>query len=728
MNKSYNNLQAALAQVKPPKISLNELQGQKYNAQRVEVQQVPEGSTLEGVANLIQSGGEVFAGAVERERKYATEMYEKDKARGLDPVAEAKVRAENEKKTLGGYLHAGFVGDPLIYTKNVAAKRDIENEAFDIDTSIEAKIAQGDFTSMAQVEEVRNKLRKEATKNIAEKLGIEESNPYLSEGLAAKNDKSLKALFQKQTLQTEAQLRTANLDASRQAVSNMVQQGENNPAKYAAVIKNLRKEGSILNDNEERTMWNEVLKAVADSGDVGTLNGLLNQQVTLFGQTASYGDKMQPDVRNALILNAEDNLFKKNKELNDNFSRALTEATLTASNGNPQAALMQLDGMGEWLNQFQTSGQETPQHRMITNVRNQILTTQQRLNAERMARMEKQQEEYSEIIDYSTRIDQALAGDVVALDHTDISGIDKTIQDKAFMGKFDMIMNSSDLSTEQKQQAVYELASIAPRNSELYSALQRSIDGGLVNLDSSLVRSEYEGASEELPESFDKILTMYQNNPVGFSMISTPEQYAKVAAANKQIETLGWVNFQKASNAVGSMTKEQKKAFEEDISLKLEDTYLSTSDQNVIKAGTAAYLPAFKGDYDAAFEASMKDYQEQFSDVGGYDKINNKTLAPRGNSQEIPVVVNALQEKLNELQKANPDAMYTVEENHNGQIVIRDVRLGSKAIATTSNKLYDAEIKKRTDKEVKRVKDLDTKIDEGKDKKELSIFNPQRWW
>lgn len=709
-------LQQALKGIEAPKVTQREISQLKYNPAKQEVAQVNQTNYAGQLTGIMQAGAQLYDTHVKTSLKEAQTVYDHAKAQGIDPMEAAKQKAKEESETLiGGAIHAvqtGFGVDPLRYARAVTASNQAKEQMFDIDTEIETKIARGDFNSMEELVEYRNNIRVKTIEAVAESTGTASNDPFLLEGAAKYNTQSLEALTVRQARATEEMLVASNQRTFNSEVNNLLTTDVRNPVAYEEMFAQARRDGVVRNDNEEWTARHKLLNAVVERGDTALLNGLMNQTVTFNGQTGVLGEMLEPAVRDQLMLKADEHFIQKNKEVFAEFNKQLTHVSVMSMQGDAASAMAALNRTQQWLEQYQGSGQVTTQVRQIEALRAQVVENQVRYNVAQAQRNTAAVDKTVAVNSYADRIDRALAGDLVALDHTDIQGVDKEIQDMAFMAKFEAINGNDDLSPEQKQQAVYALAAVAPKTSELHAAIQRSVDAGFGSFEASMAQIAVTGP-KDMPPQFQALMKMYKDNPTGFSQVATPEQTAKMAATAYQIDALGWETFSTAASKAGA-DKETLKEIDAELADLQASNNLTDVQVNTLRTASLAYLPTTKTtgfwggsktSTSRAIEMAQKQLSKSVTTIGN-DVVSNKALAPRGNAEEIPVVQKALESKVAALRSANPDFMYSVQDDNQGNLLIIEYPTGITR-KTTAVKLYDSQFTAQVQPEVDRMKALE---------------------
>lgn len=710
-------LQQALQTVQAPKVSLSEIRGKDYTAQSVRAGQVTQTNYAGQINDVVKAGGSLYSTFVDNSWKEAQQHYNEAEAQGIEPMKYAELKANEENQGLVGKAINAFkegVGvDPLAYNRAVSASKQAEQQAFDIDNQLQQRIQQGHFRNMDEVIEARDEMRKGVAKSVSESLSVEPTNAYLVEGLTRNNEASRNALAATQASATARYIKETNMQTMTTNRNLLIDQGVSDPSVFVAQINSARDAGTLGSDAEAIGSYNDMLNAIADKGDTKLLNGLLNQQFTAYGETQAFGDKMRPEVRDAVILKAEEAFINKNEKLYGEFNKGLTEANIMAFSGNPAGALRKLESINGWLQGFQGSGQVTSQGKQIVAMRDNILTTQARMNIERSNRITRQAEEMVKVNEYAARIDLAQAGGLVALDYRDIDGSDKGVMDKAFMIKYDNIMASEELNPQQKQQAIYNLAAYAPKGSELYSAIQRGVTTGLDAIDSALARTAITGV-QEMPQQAEQLLSQYRDNTVGFQQVVTPEQFAKVAALSDNVGKLGWDTYSNGHSKGLSMSKEDTGSFNLAVSDLQEKHNMTEHQMSVVKTGAMPYFTALRAQGKSVDDASKQAIKM------AYDKVNegNVTLkdaayvipavalAPRGQQQEIPVVQAELERTIKQHEVSNTGGLVGVDVDDSNNIIITEFPTGKVTSYTAiqladkaSKETYEAHAKKKAESE-----------------------------
>lgn len=719
-------LQNALRNVIPPKVNPRvALQGARYQGATQQAQNVSTENHAKSMLGILNDAGQIYGKAVDNSWKEAEQTYQHAIASGRDPMEVAAEKAKEESDGLIGNvvssIKSGIGLDPLPYSKAVTGANQVRDELIQVDKDFQIQIDRGDFAGKDWefIKKARDEQRRATIKGVAESVGLRENDPFLLDGAAKHNEEGMQVLASKHAMVTEQALVIANKKRLNSDTSLLIEQNVKDPKVFIAMLDKARQDGTLRNDIERSEALNHVLTAVMEKGDSVLLENLMMTKVEVNGEMLTLGDTLEPTVRDQLLLKSDENLIQKNKELFIQFNNGLAAVSRLSASGNAAGALNELSKWEGWLSKYQDSGQVTSQVRQIQALRSQVLDQQMQHNAALAKNNAKETAQIALDNDADERIRQRLAGEIVALDHNDIAGMDKGTMDKAFARQLELINNDNTLSIEQRQQAIYRLGSIAPKGSEFHAAIQSHVQRGVHDVTNAIATIKTTGKTQELPQGAQAVLQMYKSNPSGFQQVASPEQYAVVSALSTQIDNFGWENTARAHGNFG-VSKETQKEMEQ-VKGEMQRKYnLSDSQAEQLMVGAKVNLPNTQSstwwggnsgtNVQAAFDEAYKQAAKETTALNsGSDILPNSALLPFGDPKGIPTVKQALETKVEAL-KANSEVSFvSVQETVDGRIEVTAFPSGV-PVYYNANDLYTESVRASTQPEVDKAKQLEAAL------------------
>ena len=705
-----NKLQQALSKVKTLKIPVERIEGGTYQAQQQTAQKVNQTNYAGQLTGLMKLGTEEYGKFVDRQWTQAEQDFADASSKPeFDELKWLETKAEEEAQGFFGTLKAGFnelVGhDPNEYRKAVAMYKDSERQMFEIDKEIEAKEKLGQYVNLEEALKERDEKRGSAMKALATTYGVPEDNSYITKGMSRNNEASLKALATTQALSTETQLAAKGAMNLTSEFNGLVAQKVGNVALYQAKFDKAIKDGTIRGTEAQQRFIKDTFDNFTKAGNVHMAMAWLEQpQASLDGKALA--DVLPEAVVIDSIGKAEEVMWSQNQELASEFNSRSTSIQVTTET-DPAKALKQLDEMQNWLEKSQPSNYSTVQAQALQTLRSNIVLKTERLNQEREVRIKKEREQaaqvQSAIIDTRTR----MSGGIASLEQ-----YDKETMSLAHKSMYDTIMADESLKDIQKAEQVVNLLSEVPDDSALRSAILETAQKDINTIDSAIVNAGNNIISENMPESFERQMKLYTANPEVYGKMVDSETLAKMQVHHAGIENLGFTGYTKAMSKAHLLTKEEKSANTVLFADASKKHNLSATESKVAEMYGQLYLGTGSSAEEAA-KKGTKDYmktQQVFGDSGEH-RLSNSTLAPFGNKQEVPVILDAINVKLAQWKAASPNAVFTVSDDQFGNVYIEDATTGT-VVKTKAETIWNNYIAIHGKKGESNEEALDRMIDE----------------
>lgn len=452
-----SKLQEALSRVKPPKVSVKELQGQTYQAQRVQVKGV---NTENNVGKLLQLGSigtKAYGSYVEAREQKGHQRKNEILLKNLKPEEIKAMRDDGI----------------LLYQDDPYAMRALEREigrqeAYNADAVVVNKIKAGDFKSRQEMEEFRAEQVKSAQTKMAEAYGISPDSSYYREGMQKDIVDRNMAVYNAQAVKTDE----ANRNKTRLVVENNLQAIiKHSPNKAEGVIKYLNdaRDQGMLNEQEFSVQFQKAASNIAEQGSVDEMEKLLDTTVNFQGVDTTFGAMLGDAQGNQFMLQAGTKAYTNNQTEMIDFERSINKIS-NSDVSTIQGANMARDELNkQWKRVYEMN----QNHPTWTQQKEALLRAEAVLNDNiakaNKANHKKLKDKYQSDIRYKVidqRVEAALKGEGVPLSldsFLETSQTGKfTTNDYAnfYQNKMQEVMSDDTLTDSQKKTKVMSLGNV----------------------------------------------------------------------------------------------------------------------------------------------------------------------------------------------------------------------------------------------------------------------------
>ncbi|MGL5583286.1 MAG: hypothetical protein ACRDCE_20360 [Cetobacterium sp.] len=695
-------LQSALANVQAPKVSLAEIRGKSYQAQAQNAVRVEQTNLGQQIPAMIQAGGQLYGQYVDESWKQAKNLYDEAKLNDKDPLQLAGERARQESDSLIGrtkeVVQNGLGIDPIAYTRAYTAQKYAENQSFQTDAMIQEKIKAGDFATVDDMKKTRQTLRKDIAGDVAKATGLKSTNAFILQGATANEQRSEEALVVQQTAAEDANLRNTRKQLFLENFNLALKSGVQDAAVFVEMANNGLKDGTF-NHQEHYQMMGQIAQSLADTGNTQLLNSFFNQKYTLQnGEVKNFGDIIPVEIRDGLFLTADEQWLNNNKETYDKYSRMGAEAAIAMENGENGKAMALVEQRDALLNKHQGSGRVTAQMKENMNLRNQILIGINRQNNIKRAANDKLAKNIAEQGKYKEAVTTALAGGLATTDWNALGITDDNARE-ATRSMITEINGNADLTPEQKQAQIAQLASVLPDRSELRKAHSEYQMRGLDNLSMVLAQAANSKAGEipQMPVEFEGLMKQYKHDPALFQKVSDPKVYEEVAKHANSIDRLGWDTYAKSISQPLAMDTDTKDNFTAYMDEGSKGRMLTAPQQANVMTRAQEYAridPNYASNpqkvISNAVDRAFKEFDSQNVTLGdnGADVLPRSVLIAGGNPETVPVVQAKLTSTVTELRKNASDDILFVQHDSQGRISVISSWSGKAMLTTSAEELY----------------------------------------
>lgn len=695
-------LQSALSNVQAPKVSLAEIRGKSYQAQAQNAARIEQTNFGKQIPALIEAGGQIYGQHVDDSWKQAKNLYDEAKLNDVDPLQLAGERARQESNSLIGrtkeIVQNGLGLDPIAYTRAYTAQKYAENQAFHTDAMLQEKIKAGDFTTVEDMKQTRQELRKNIPKDVAASVGLKSTNAFILQGATENEQRSEEALVVQQTAAEDANLRNTRKQMMVENFNLALKSGVQDASVFVNMADNALTDGT-MNHQEHYQFMGQIAQSLADTGNTGLLNSFFNQEYTLQnGEVKKFGDIIPVEIRDGLFLSADEQWLNNNKEVYDQYSRMGAEAAIALDNGENGRAMSIVDQRDALLNKHQGSGRVSSQMKENMNLRNQILIGINRNNNIKRAANEKLASTIAEQGSYKEALTTAMVGGFATTDWSAL-GISEGNAREAVRGMIEGINSNTGLTPEQQQSQIAQIVSVLPDRSEARKAFSEFASRGTDSLDMTLAQATYSKNAEipQMPVEFEGLMKQYKNDPALFQKIVEPKVFEQVANHANSIDRLGWETYARSAAQPLALDTDTQANFDAYMSEGSKGQMMSTAQAGNIKIRAQEYAridPTYSANPQSAIKKAVdRAFKEDAAmnvDVSGtgVDVLPRSSLIAGGNPETVPVVQAHLAAKVKELRATDAEDIMFISHDTQGRISVISSWSGKAALVTNAEELY----------------------------------------
>lgn len=358
-------LKQALSQVKAPKVPISRLQGQTYQAQRIDPVATSNSNPAAALMSLAQMGTEQYAAYVAKREEQGIKRKNEILLQNLKPEQIRQLRNDGT----------------LLYQDDPYAMRALERElgrqeAFNIDSIVTNKIKAGDFKDRSEMEAFRASLYEDMLKQSAEAYGIDPTSKFFREGLQRDIVERNMAVYNTQAVKTDQAERNKARLVVEGNVQAIAKAGRNSGSNIIEYLNKSREDGVIRSDSEMETFLHKAaLELSQKPNGVEELKQLANAKVNLWGEDTTYAEFIGTEAMNLIMLKAHEKQFTNDWQNQEDFIRGIHSIT-TADVSDPTNLAQVWDRVGQMKERLHKADQNSP---LVTQQKMQLLQAELKL-------------------------------------------------------------------------------------------------------------------------------------------------------------------------------------------------------------------------------------------------------------------------------------------------------------------------------------------------------------
>lgn len=250
------------------------------------------------------------------------------------------------------------------------------NAAFEVESEIKDKIAQGQFKDRQQLIEYRKARLEEKARSYAESVGVDFNDQFYQRGFNADIVSREAALYDLHGMKLSEQTKAV---AQMEAVSDLGSMMSDErflrsptaPEDFVAYFNHGLSTGSIPTDEmAAKTLAKTLADNVGQPGAEQFMLTVGEQTVNLHGSQIKVKDLLGPEVMENYKTRAQEARFTRDKQLAQDFTFGIQNAL---AQPDPHKALAALNGMYERLNKMQQGDGVTAQSEQLNAARGRVL-------------------------------------------------------------------------------------------------------------------------------------------------------------------------------------------------------------------------------------------------------------------------------------------------------------------------------------------------------------------
>lgn len=293
------------------------------------------------------------------------------------------------------------------------------NAAFEVESEIRQKIAQGAFKSQDELIEYRTARLEDKAKSYAESVAIDVADPSYQRGFNADITQRNAAIYDEHARKLSEQTQAiAQMEAVSDLGSMFADEGylrsEGAPSDFASYFTASLASGSIPTEGMAVSVLQDSLaKNAAQPGADVFFKGIGDQEVTLYGKKTKIRDIVGPEVLENYQIKSGEAAFKRDREMTQQLTFGIQNAL---EQPDPHEGLQALGQLQAAVYRVQDTNMVTSQTEALNAARGRLLAKISEDSAKRAKEMDKQIKSDNRSLLFETKYAQRIAGDNVSTD------------------------------------------------------------------------------------------------------------------------------------------------------------------------------------------------------------------------------------------------------------------------------------------------------------------------
>lgn len=293
------------------------------------------------------------------------------------------------------------------------------NAAFEVETEIRQKIAQGAFKNQEELTEYRATRLEDKSKAYAESVGIDPADVAYQRGFNADIVQRNASIYDEHARKLSEQTQAiAQMEAVSDLGSMFADEGflrsEGAPGDFASYFTASLASGSIPTEGMAVSVLQDALaKNSAQPGADVFFKNIGDQEVTLYGKQTKVRDIVGPEVLENYQIKAGEAAFKRDREMTQGLTFGIQNAL---EQPDPHEGLQALSQLQAAVYRVQDTNVVTAQTEALNAARGRILAKISEDSAKRAIEMDKQIKSDNRALLFETKYGQRIAGDNVSTD------------------------------------------------------------------------------------------------------------------------------------------------------------------------------------------------------------------------------------------------------------------------------------------------------------------------
>ncbi len=554
-----SKLLQALQGVEAPKVSLRELQGANYKAAAVQVTRKEQTDYAGGFNQIAANITQAYGMYDERRRREGDEKRNEILLKNLKPEELGQLRRDGT----------------LLYQDDPYAMKSLEKElgrmeAFNVDATIQQRVANGDYKTRDEMEADRSALMEMSRKNMAQAYGMpEEGTEYFTKGYAENMVDRNMALYGSFSKKMDETLRSESRVATRNNISAVALSDQTSGADVLTVVNRAREDGLIRNDSE---YLDHMTKAMSD---VVTRPNGYNKVMEMMDAKIKLMDGTETTMRvhlgeegaRGIELAAAENVNKFEVENVREFRNQITNAvTIDLSQADGFATGMnQLVALEEQRKLDEGDANNTSRAQEIMRAMEQLKARQAAFNDKKAKGLKDGIQQNNRVLAIQERVQRKQAGEALPLTLESYTETELTGKFSAqdYQHYYDLevtnIQNNPNLAPADKQKQMMELGALLKSQDSAGFGARYKAQVDAVNNEFTNVARQLD-AGLDMPETprLNSFVEMYKASPADF--IETYGDDSEIALTVQAIADTGISPeiIIKGKASLGKLSKEQR--------------------------------------------------------------------------------------------------------------------------------------------------------------------------
>lgn len=293
------------------------------------------------------------------------------------------------------------------------------NAAFEVDSEIRQRVAEGAFKSQQELMEYRNTRLEDKSKAYAESVGIDPADQSYQRGFNTDIVQRSAAVYdehaRKLSEQTQAIARMESVsDLGSMFSDEGFLRSQGAAQAFAQYFTGSLAKGSIPTEGMAVSILQDTLAQNASQPGADVFfKDIGNQSVTLYGRQMKIRDIVGPEVLENYQVKSGEAAFKRSRELTQQFTFGIQDAL---AQSDPHVGLSKLAQLQGSLNRVQDSNMVTSQTETLNAARGRLLAQIGQDSVTRQKEIDKQIKADNRQSLFETKYAQRIAGDNVSTD------------------------------------------------------------------------------------------------------------------------------------------------------------------------------------------------------------------------------------------------------------------------------------------------------------------------